>query len=87
MDIATENEGCPKDFMFDFIVEHVNSVCASIEVDRYLTMNQQVIPYKHYKRMKSALRPYLLKKTKKGAIMFCVELCGENGPIHKIEFC
>ena len=71
-----------KNFKFAPIVEHFNSVCASIEMDPYLSSDEQVISHKG---MKSTLRQYLPMKPKKwGYEVFA--LSGETRLIHKIVF-
>ena len=68
-----------KDFKFAMIGEHSNDVCSIIEKDPFLSIDEQIIPYKE---IKSSLRQYLPKKSKKwGDKVFalCEQQCEVNG--------
>ena len=71
-----------KDFKFSMIVDNFNKVCSRIEKEPFLSIDEQIIPYKG---IKSSLRQYLPKKPKKwGYKVFA--LCGKMGLVHRVEF-
>ena len=63
------------------IVEHFNDLCSMIEKDHFLSIDEQIIPYKG---IKSSLRQYLTKKTEEWGYKFFA-LCGKMGLVHRVE--